>query len=351
MNDRALANQLEQFGLSEKEIKTYLTVLENGEAKASTIADDTGVSKRYVYSICEKLEQRGFVDVDDHVVPTKVRARHPDDVIELLAGRLDEIEPALKQRFSATASRPQRFDVIKSRITVIRRLREYVESAERELMLAVPAAALPELTDQLADACERGVLVLLLVSDVEGSIGIETEERSIASAVRTWDQGAPIMMAVDDQVGMASPGEMLTRSGGDDRAIAIVQDQIVPIIAGSFQANYWPFGEEVGVADPVDMPVTYGSFRHAVFQTTLHERADTAVEATVSARPVASDAEFSTLSGSVVDIRQGMIEPTTNRVPIEQSLTLATDEGTVTVGGPDSFLEDYEAREVTLESI
>jgi sugar-specific transcriptional regulator TrmB len=350
MNANALETQLKQFGLSEKEIKTYLTILENGEAKASTIADDTGVSKRYVYSICEKLEARGFVEVDDHVVPTKIRAKRPEDVIDLLSGRLEDIEPALKQRFSETSSRPQRFDVIKSRVTVIKRLREYIDSAEQELMVAVPQGYLPEIAEELSTAVERGVMVLLLVSDVDDPERVlDGIGDPVGSVVRVWNQGMPILLAADEQLGIASPAEMVTRANSDDRAIALVQGQIVPIIAGSFLANYWPFAEELYIIDPVELPQTYRSFRHAVLQATLHDHAEATIQARATAQPVTEDGEFSTITGTIVETRQGLVEPRTNTIPIEHTLVLETEDRTISIGGPDSFLEDYEARKVTLE--
>ncbi len=350
MNTVALENQLKQFGLSEKEIQTYLTILEHGEAKASTIADDTGVSKRYVYSICEELEERGFVDVDDHVVPTKIRAKPPEEVIEMLSSQLEDIEPVLKQRYSETSSRPQRFDVIKSRVTVIKRLREYIKSAEEELVIAVPESYLPEVAEQLGAAIDRGVLVLLLVSDVNDPEHVlDGIDRPVGSVIRTWELGMPVLLAADEQLGIASPAEMVSRANSDDRAIAIVQGQIVPIIAGSFLANYWPFAQQHSVVDPVELPTTYRSFRHATLQATLHNQAEATIYARATAQPVDTDDPFTTLEGTVVETRQGMVEPRTNTIPIEHTIIVETDEGTVSVGGPDSFLEDYEARKVTLE--
>jgi predicted DNA-binding transcriptional regulator len=350
MNTAALEDQLKQFGLSEKEIQTYLTILEHGEAKASTIADDTGVSKRYVYSICEELEERGFVDVNDHVVPTKIRAKHPEDVIGLLSDRLEDIQPALEERFSETASRPQRFDVIKSRVTVIKRLREYIESAEQELALAVPEGYLPEVTDELTAAIERGVLVLLLVNDVDDPEHVlDGIDGPVGSVVRVWELGMPILLTADEQLGIASPAEMVTRANSDDRAIAIVQGQIVPMIGGSFFANYWPFADEHYVTEPVELPQTYRSFRHATLQATLHNQAEATVYAQATAQPVDTDGEFTTIKGTVVETRQGLVEPRTNTIPIEHTIVMETDQGEVTIGGPDSFLEDYEARKVTLE--
>ena len=268
----------------------------------------------------------------------------------MLSSRLDEIAPALNQRFSETSSRPQRFDVIKSRVTVIKRLREYIGSAEKELMLAIPEGYLPEVADELADAYERGVMVLLLISDVDEPEAILAgQDRPVGSVVRVWDHGMPILLAADEQLGIASPAEMVTRTNSDDRAIALVQGQIVPIIAGSFLANYWPFAEEIYITEPAKLPTTYRSFRHAVLQATLHDRAEATVYARATAQPVGDDGEFTTISGTVVETHQGIVNPSTNTIPIQHSLVLETEEGEVTVGGPDSFLEDYEARKVTLE--
>jgi len=93
MDDRTLNDLLRRFGLSDKEVDTYLSLLAHGEAKASTVADAAGVSKRYVYSVSESLAERGFVEVNDHVVPTTIRANPPDEVINRLRSDVDAIRP------------------------------------------------------------------------------------------------------------------------------------------------------------------------------------------------------------------------------------------------------------------
>lgn len=49
-------------------------------------------------------------------------------------------------------------------------------------------------------------------------------------------------------------------------------------------------------------------------------------------------------------MRQGLVEPTTNEIPIENTLVL--DDGTeeFTVGGPGAIMETYEAERVILET-
>ncbi|EMA33429.1 TrmB family transcriptional regulator [Haloarcula japonica] len=346
MDDSTLRDRLEQLGLSEKEVDTYLSILGSGEATASEIADDTGVSKRYVYSISESLEDRGFVEVNDHVVPTTIRARPPEEVIDALTDRLEEMSGALDSRYSSSAREPQQFDVIKSRVTVIKRLTEYIRNAEREIMLSVPQQYLPEISEELAAAVDRGVLVMLVVSSADG---LRPDDASgLASVVRSWDQPMPIMLTVDAQFGLVSPTEMVTRTNSDQRAIAFVQQQLVPVLSGSFLGNYWLMATEETVTDPAPLPATYHDFRHAVLQATLHLRAGHDVQVSAEVRPVQAEDDTTHIEGVVVETKQGVAEPQTNSYPIEHTLLVDIGDRTVSLGGSGSFIEDYETDEVTL---
>jgi sugar-specific transcriptional regulator TrmB len=351
MDDSSLADLLSQFGLSDKEIDTYLTLLAHGEAKASTVADDAGVSKRYVYSISEKLEERGFVTVEDHVVPTTIRANPPEQVIDTLSRSLDEMEPALADRYTRTAPADARFEVVKSRVTVLKRAEELIAGADEEVTLSIPHDRLPELADELRAALDRGVLVLLVVSGVESGPDLGLE--GLASVARAWSQPMPTMLTADRQSGLVAPTEMITRSNAGKEAIAFGQQQLGPILVGSFLGNYWPMAEEVYVAQPTALPATFRDFRHAVLQAELHRRAGTPLRARVRGRLVGSeDDDVEEFVGRVTDVRQGLLAPGNNSFPVENSLDIETDEGVhLAVGGLGAFIEDVEANEVTLELI
>ena len=346
MDERTLTDLLRRFGLSEKEVATYLTVLEHGEAKASTVAEDAGVSKRYVYSVSESLADRGFVEVNDHAVPTTIRANPPEEVIERLRGDVESIRPGLTERYSRAERRTEQFEVVKSRATVLKRIRSLVANAEREVILSIPAAHLPDLRDALADAVDRGVLVLLIVSDA----GSTPDVAGIASVARSWSAGMPTLLTVDSAVGVVAPPEMVRRADSDRQAIVFAQEQLAPVISGSFLGNYWPAAEEVAIADPEPLPAEYDDFRKAVLQTTLHLRAGTPLRATVGGRITDDDAPVE-LTGEVVDVDQGMVEPASNEFPVQHSLVVETEDGRVSVGGPGAFVEDVEADLVRLEAL
>ncbi len=350
MDDRTLNNLLRRFGLSDKEVDTYLSLLAHGEAKASVVADAAGVSKRYVYSVSESLAERGFVEVNDHVVPTTIRANPPDEVINRLRSDVDAIRPGLEERFSRVERQTEQFEVIKSRVTVIKRIRSLLDGANEEVTLSITAKQLPEIRDALVGAVDRGVLVLLVVSDVGADPDSEAPGLDgVASVVRTWSEAMPTLLTVDSEAGVVAPPELLRRSTTDRQAIVFAQEQLAPVIVGSFLGNYWPAATEVSTVEPAALPIEYTNFRHTVLQATLQLRAGVTPCVTVGGRWTDSD-EAAEVTGRVVEAKQGMVEPTNNEFPVQHSLVVETDDETVTVGGQGAFVEDIEADLVRIET-
>jgi len=344
MDDATLRAHLRRFGLSAKEVDTYLTLLEHGEATASTIADIAGVSKRYVYSVSETLADRGFVEVTDHVVPTTIRALPPEEVVDELVRDAEAMRPALEARHTSTNPSTDNFEVVKSRVTVLKRVRSFIDDADAELTLSIPLDVLEEVADALRAASDRGVLVVLLVS---GATELPDWVADFASVTRVWTETMPTMLTVDRRVGVIAPIEMLASAHTDTQAIVFAQKHLGPVVVASFFGNYWPVAREAAVADPVELPVAYENFWHIIFQATLWLRADADLRATIEGRTTA-DNEYVELDCRVVDVTQGLVEPTNNSFPVEHSLTVEADGRTYTVGGYGAFLETVEADRVTL---
>jgi len=344
MSEEGLPALLSRFGLSDTEVDTYLSLLEHGEAKASVIADDADVSKRYVYSVSETLEEKGFVTVNDHVVPTTIRARPPEEVVERLKNDVETMGPALEERYSAAEPVVDQFEVIKSQVTVLKRIRSLIAEADSEITLAIPAEHFDAVADDLREAVDRGVLVVLLVTDVDELPDLD----GVASVTRVWGEMMPTMLTVDMEFGLVAPSEMVVRSNSERQAIVFAQSQLAPVIVGSFFGNYWTVTDEVATVDPAALPVTFRNFRRAVFEATLHLRAETDIAARVEGWWIDSGDPVE-LTGRVVETVQGLLVPANNEFPIEHSLTFDVEGDTVTVGGQDAFLEDVEADTVTLE--
>ncbi|TQQ83719.1 TrmB family transcriptional regulator [Halonotius terrestris] len=344
MDDATLRAHLQRFGFSEKEVDTYLTLLAHGAAKASTIADDAGVSKRYVYSVSEELADRGFVEVDDHVVPTMIRARPPEEVVDHLITDAETIRPALENRHTKTEQATEQFEVIKSRETVLKRITELIEHSESELTLSLPADRLSAVADELRAALDRGVLVMLLITETDE---LPASAEGLASITRIWREPMPAMLTADDRVGLVAPAEMLTSSHTETQAIVFAHPQLGPVIVGSFVGNYWPVATEVAVGDPAALPLTETDFRKAVIEATLWLRTEGSLNARIEGRWIDTSEPVS-FEGRIVDTTQGIVEPTNSQFPIEASLTVDHEGTHVTVGGEGAFIEDIEAERVTL---
>ncbi|WP_248904101.1 TrmB family transcriptional regulator [Halocatena marina] len=348
MDESEITRRLRQFGFSEKEIDTYFTILAHGEAKAATIAENAGVSKRYVYSISETLEERGFVEVNDHIVPTTIRANPPEEVIARLTEELQAMQPGLESRFNRTTQPTQQFEVVKSRVTVLKRIQQLLSRATEEVTLSVPVSLLPKIEDELRATVDRGVLVLLLVTREDLEDGQIDQFDDIASAVRVWEELAPVLLTIDRQQGIVAPNEMLMRANTGKQAIVVAQQQLVPVFVGSFLGNYWPMADEVCVTESASLPHRYDGFRQAVLHAELHRRAGQPLVAQIQARSTDSNDDYHDITGPIVEIRQSLTQPATNSFPVENALVVETDDGLVSVGGPGAFIEEYEAGEITL---
>lgn len=216
--------------------------------------------------------------MNDHAVPTTIRANPPEEVIDQLTNELEEIGPALRDRFTAAPETLEQFEVVKSRQTVHKRLQRLIREADLELTLSIPVTTLPEVEDELRDAVDRGVLVILLLTGVNGGHA-KPDFEGLASVARVWRERMPTMLTADWHYGLIAPNEMLVQSNSGMQAIALAQRQLVPVLVGSFPGNYWQMADEAHHTDPAPLPASFVGFRHAVLQA-----ASTAAPARTSMR-------------------------------------------------------------------
>ncbi len=346
-DDRGLVERLQRFGLSETEASVYLAVVDRGRAEPSTIASDADVSTSYVYQICDRLDRQGLVSVDDHRSPTVVRAHPPSDALRRRVRQLDDTVSEVDDRYQRPADDMDSLEVVRSRSTIYKRLRERIESADAEVFLTLPAEAVPEVADALRAAVDRGALVLLAVG---GSLGeaLPDGPEGVATVVRSWVRGMTAYLCVDQERGVVAPKSVLDWEHGDGEAIGFRNRSVALAVEGSFLGTVWPASTEVMTRLPSPLPREYGRVRSAVYDATLHLRAGRTVRVRADARPVGTDGERRTVSGTLVDTRQSLVAPTTGGFAMENGLYVDTGDGRVSVGERGAFLEDYEADHVSL---
>ncbi len=93
---------LQHLGLEEQEAKTYLALLDLGEATASKLAEHTGLGRVHMYQLLNKLMEQGLAS---HVLKNNVKYFLPADPETILNGLQEKeqdfraILPELQQRW------------------------------------------------------------------------------------------------------------------------------------------------------------------------------------------------------------------------------------------------------------
>lgn len=346
MEEEEVVESLTRFGLSEKEALAYVTILRNGSTTIRVVSEETGISKSYAYDIVGRLEERDLIEIDDYVQPTQLRAIPPSEGIENLVSQLYTVETQLEDLFDSESYEAEKFSIIKSRRTILTHLNELIDSAESEIVFALPASVLPRVVESLQAAQDRDVFCMLLVTEYDEGTAIGD---SIANIVQTWSAPAPVTLTVDRSDGLISSADAVLNSNSDEYAIYHAEEHIVSSLFDSFIANYWPMGEQRYVAEKGSFPETFTSFRHAVFDATLHLMDGKVVTAEMDIRPTQSEGPFETTTGTIVDVKQSLVRPFSNEFPTQESFVVETSDDRFTVGGSKAFVEDFEAKSVTLQ--
>ena len=230
---------------------------------------------------------------------------------------------------------------------VIGAIQSLIDSAEESLTIAVPESSLSEFMPQLSAAIERNTLVLLLVH----SDGTATTPAygDIATAVRTIESGiVPLLVTADTQRGLTGHSGMLTDSITEYQATEFDNKNLAQDEFTMFLGSHWLMGTERYVAEVCEFPRTFPAFQFAVLMAALALRAGTPITARARVLSTADRTE-TTISGPVINARQSLVYPASSKNPAERSLTIRTDNGSVTVGGAGATKEDFECREITLD--
>ncbi len=87
-----LVKQLQQIGLTEKEAKVYVGVLELGEATAQEVAQKTGLNRATTYVTLESLLAQHLVNRVDKQKKTLFTIEHPLQILDLLHKEKQDVE-------------------------------------------------------------------------------------------------------------------------------------------------------------------------------------------------------------------------------------------------------------------
>lgn len=93
----ALINELQKIGLSDKEAKVYLAMLELGQVSVQEISKKSGVNRATTYVILDSLMQKGLCSTYHKDKKEFYMAESPEKIISVLELHKNEIDEQQKQ--------------------------------------------------------------------------------------------------------------------------------------------------------------------------------------------------------------------------------------------------------------
>ncbi|USZ72810.1 HTH-type sugar sensing transcriptional regulator TrmB [Natronosalvus halobius] len=327
----------DRFNLGEYEIDAYLTVLAHGQLTASEIADRTDIPQPRVYDTVRSLSDRGLVELRESR-PMKIVAIDPGDAFDDVQDALEEMVDELEARYTAPARETEAVSLVKSRSTILRYLEEIIEQAEYELALSLTPDLLIRFEDQLRAATSADVSVDLIVTPaVEAPLPAEFDYEAVATTARAR-RGitTPVIAVADGNYSMYATQDAL-RDDQDRYGVIFNRSALGFLVSGFFGTVLWTTAEQTlgenGKGRPY--PRKYASIRRCV-KDLIEDGGE--FYATIDGRDVERGGSR-VVRGQIVDVSFEMSEEVA-------SLTLETDDGSVSVGGRVAAIEDVEAHEI-----
>lgn len=161
-----VSQALQALGLTDYEARAYRALLEHGELNGYALAKASSIPRPNIYTVIDKLVQRGAAERVDTVERPHYAAVAPQ---RLLAGIEAEQQQALGAARRALAQLPvgqQPAGVANLRgEELLAKARQLIHAARESLQVAVQASEAARLADALARAQERGVAITTLCLD------------------------------------------------------------------------------------------------------------------------------------------------------------------------------------------
>jgi len=175
LSDKA-RRAMESLGLTDYEIRVYISLLNEGTMTAQELSKKSGVPYSKIYEVVGRLEEKGWLESDSGR-PTKFYPKSPSTALEAMRMRIEsqvkENENVIVQELmslyekSGVKEKPEIW-VLRGLYNIAAKVKEIIQNCDRELLVALPAAAesvAKPLQPAFRDLHERGVKITVLASE------------------------------------------------------------------------------------------------------------------------------------------------------------------------------------------
>jgi sugar-specific transcriptional regulator TrmB len=171
---------MQEFGLTDYEIRSYTSLLEIGPATASALSESSSVPYSKIYEVLGSLEKKGWIEME-HGRPSKYYPKPPSVAMEITKSQwensirtnealiLGELQPLYEKK--GVRERPDIW-IVRGNFNVLAKIRETIEHVQKEILASVPAIpdSVAELLIPLVKSvAEKGVKIQIMTMQGPGS--------------------------------------------------------------------------------------------------------------------------------------------------------------------------------------
>ncbi|MCF8106361.1 MAG: hypothetical protein K9K64_12840 [Desulfohalobiaceae bacterium] len=157
--------EFQRFQISSSETEVFLSLLQDEGQTGYSLSKKTGVSSSKIYSVLNRLVERGFIVASDSR-PVKYFPRPPKEIIDELRNELNSSFNILEQSLKAIHTKNNTNELLAWNITgrndIIQRAKDIIEASEDSIFLATWSKELRPLRNNLLKAVDRGVKLKLV---------------------------------------------------------------------------------------------------------------------------------------------------------------------------------------------
>src|SRR5688500_7342903 len=155
---------LQQLGFGDYEARAYVALLQRSPLNGYELAKASGLPRANVYSVLDKLEERGAVMRLDTQSGTRYAAVPPSELVGHIGSRFSENLSAARHMLEDMAAPPEYEYVWNARGygSLLDHARTLIDTAQKRLLVATWTQEAHALAGNLAAAEERGVEVVTL---------------------------------------------------------------------------------------------------------------------------------------------------------------------------------------------
>lgn len=184
-----ISRDLQNFGLTEYQAKSYTALVAHGVADADTIASTSEVPRTSVYKALDSLHEMGYVIVTEGR-PKVYRPAEPLEVKSRLSRYLDDVFGRLNTFYEILSERgePQLIYTINGKEKVIDKIGEILKKTEEDIIISTPrfSKIIEKLESEFQSAVKRDVDITIVTSPGERVLKkaeVERRERLIATDI------------------------------------------------------------------------------------------------------------------------------------------------------------------------